>query len=283
VRIGEALLEARRLLEAAGSDEAPVEAELLLMHALKIDRATLYRRLGDDLPPAESAGFQRLLDRCLAHEPVPYITGHKEFFGLDFEVAPAALIPRGDTEPLVELAIHFARERDPFDPIAIADIGTGSGAIAVSLAVELPNAIIVATDLSPDALEVARRNAERHGVLRQITLMRADLFSDNAPQAFDIIAANLPYVTTAEWEALPPEIRHHEPRAALDGGPDGLHIIRRLLAEAPGRLNPGGALFAEIGYEQGIAAAAIARAAFPEATVTIEPDLAGRDRVLVVR
>lgn len=267
---------------ATGSDEATLEAEILLMRAAGLERAGLYARLEDELTPDQSRKFESYVRRRLAHEPVPYITRHKEFFGLDFEVTPAALIPRPETETLVELVIAFVRKRYPGAPCAIADIGTGSGIIAVSLAHELPNATITATDTAPAALDLARRNAEHHGVAERITFLEGDLL-EPVKQPVEVIAANLPYVTTADWEALPPEIREHEPRSALDGGPDGLHIVERLLAAAPACLRPGGALFEEIGDEHGPRAAEMARRHFPDAEVRVERDLAGRDRVLAVR
>lgn len=281
MKVREALLEARRLLQAAGSDEDQLEAELLLMHALGTDRVHLYQRLDDEAPEAELREFRALLKRRLAHEPLPYITGHKEFFGLDFEVSPAVLIPRPETETLVELVVRFVTERFPGGRAAIADVGTGSGAVAVALAVELPGATVVATDISAEALAVAARNAVRNGVGDRIVFAEADLLPHGS--RFDVIAANLPYIPTPEWERLPAEIREHEPRAALDGGPDGLDAIRRLLQAAPDHLQDGGALFAEIGADQGAAVRVLAEAAFPGRTVAVEPDLAGRDRVLAVR
>jgi release factor glutamine methyltransferase len=276
--IREALLESRRALRG---DEPALEAELLLMQALGVDRARLYQRLAEPVAPEASAAHRRLLERRLAGEPLPYITGHREFFALDFETTPAALIPRPETELLVEVAIAFARECSPHEPIAIADIGTGAGVIAVALARELPLARIVATDISADALALARRNAARHAVADRIDFREGDLL-EPLVEPVQIIAANLPYVTTAQWKDSPPEIRDHEPRVALDGGPDGLDVIRRLVAQAPARLAESGALFCEIGAWQGNAARELAREAFPDARIEIARDLAGRDRVLAV-
>lgn len=276
--IRKALLEAR---QALAGDEANLESEVLLMHALGVGRATLYQRLDDALTRDVSAAFATLLDRRRSHEPLAYITGHREFFALDFEVSPAALIPRPETETLVELAIAFARERFPNQPITIADIGTGSGVIAVSLATALPSAHIIATDVSRDALAIARRNAERHLVSHRIDFREGDLLASlDAP--VQIIAANLPYVTTGQWETSPPEIRDHEPRLALDGGVDGLDVVRRLLTEAPAGLADDGALFCEIGDWQGDMASDLAGQAFPSAHFEVHPDLADRDRVLGV-
>ena len=276
----EALRQARRLLPPV-SDEPELEAELLLRHCLGVDRASLYRLLTAELSEEEQQRFRDLVRRRLIHEPTAYIIGHKEFFGLDFEVTPAAIIPRPETEVLVELAIEAAHKKPLADALPIADVGTGSGAIAVALASALPQGKITATDTSQEALELAQRNARRHQVDKRIRFLQSDLL-DRLPGRVDVLVANLPYVTTADWKALPPEIKDHEPREALDGGPDGLRVIERLLEEAPARLSPSGVLLAEIGDMQGRAAKAAARAAFPEAAVKVMPDLSGRDRVLAV-
>lgn len=281
MNVREALREGERLLGTAGSDEAELEAELLLRHAMGIDRVHLYQRLTGALPPEPYAVYRMLLDRRLAHEPTAYILGRREFFGLEFEVTPAALIPRPETEMLVELVITFARERFSDGRFSLADIGVGCGAIAVAIAHEAPGAGIVAVDVSKRALALARRNARRHGVEERIRFLHGDLLAP-LQTPVDVIAANLPYVRASDWRATPPEIREHEPRRALEGGADGLKLIRRLIAEAPVCLKPGGALFAEIGDEQGAAALALARHAFPHARVEVKQDLAGLDRVLAV-
>ena len=279
--IREALRRASQRLAAAGSDEASLEAELLLAHALSTDRTHLFQRISDVLPPDHATAFEALLGRRLAHEPTAYIIGHREFYGLEFEITPAAIIPRPETETLVELVLGFARERG-LAALAIADIGVGCGAIAVALSVSLPEAAVIAVDISPEALALARRNAERHGVGARIDFRQGDLLAPlDAP--VDAIAANLPYVRSGDLEAGPPEIREHEPRLGLDGGADGLDLIRRLLRDAPRYLSPGGALFAEIGEEQGELARALAAASFPQAQIEVQPDLSGLDRVLVVR
>lgn len=274
----DALAQAKAQIESLGSDEAALEAELLIMHALGTDRAHLYQRLPDELDANVARAFDALVQRRLKHEPVAYITGRREFFGLDFEVTPAALIPRPETETLVELALAYVQGRS--GAITIADIGTGCGAIAIVLAHEIPNASVIATDESTDALALAKRNAERLTSGR-IDFRQGDLLAP-VSEPVDIIVANLPYVTTEQWEAMPPEIRKHEPRSALDGGVDGLDIIRRLIDEAPARLAKGGALFCEIGDWQGVAVRTLTAGAFSDSRVEICPDLAGRDRVLAV-
>jgi release factor glutamine methyltransferase len=264
-----------------GSDEASLEAEILLCHALGIDRARLYQQLGEPIGEVSDA-FAELLRRRRAREPLAYIVGHREFFGLEFDVSPAALIPRPETEMLVEAVMSFATERFGAQPFHLADIGVGCGTIAVSVARALSNARVIATDVSSEALALAQRNAEKHGVDSRIEFREGDLLEPLTEPA-DLLAANLPYVTTSDWEALPPEIRDWEPRAALDGGPDGLRVIERFFRSTPDYLMPGGAVLAEIGDAQGSDARRIATETFPEAAIGVERDLAGKDRLLVVR
>jgi release factor glutamine methyltransferase len=282
VTVQEAIRHGSRELAEAGSEEASLEAELLLAHALNTDRTHLYQRLREALPDDATRAFDTLLQRRLAHEPTAYILGRKEFYGLDFEVTPAAIIPRPETETLVELALEFTQNRGAGRETRVVDVGVGCGAVAVALAVNLPQADIVATDVSPQALALARRNAERHGVGMRIRFLQGDLL-EPLDVTVDVIAANLPYVRTGDFEAAPPEIRQHEPRLGLDGGPDGLRLIERLLSQAPSRLKGGGALFVEIGEEQGDAARNLAREPFPQARIEVKHDLSRLDRVLVVR
>jgi release factor glutamine methyltransferase len=279
VTIREALRAAAGALASAGSDESALEAELLLAHALKTDRAHVYQRLGEDLSGEGARAFDGLVARRLAHEPTAYIMGRREFYGLELEVTPAAIIPRPETETLVELVLEFAR---PLERPCIVDVGVGCGAIAVALAVNLPEAEVIAIDVSAEALGLARRNAKRHGLAGRMRFLEGDLLAP-LEGPVDVIAANLPYVRTEDFEGGPPEIREHEPRLGLDGGADGLHLIERLLRAAAARMRPGGALFAEIGDGQGEAVSALARECFPAAWIEVAPDLAGLDRVLIVR
>ena len=279
--ISEALRRGSRMLAEAGSEEATLEAELLLAHALNTDRTHLYQRLRDQLTSQAESAFDALLQRRLAHEPTAYILSHKEFYGLEFRVTPDAIIPRPDTETLVELVLDCARSASARE-MRIADIGVGCGAIAVALAVNLSEAEIIAIDISPRALALARRNAACHEVSERVCFLEGDLLKPlDAP--VDVIAANLPYVRTVDLEAAPPEINEHEPRLGLDGGPDGLRLIERLLRDAPSHLKPGGALYAEIGDQQGEAARTLAAATFPQARIEVKQDLSRLDRVLVVR
>jgi release factor glutamine methyltransferase len=279
----------RQRLRDAGTEDADIESELLLREALRgpgaslPSRSYLYQRLDDPLSPAATARLASIIERRMQREPVAYITGEREFRGLTFEVSTAVLIPRPETELLVDRALALLRQRCATGRRAIVvDIGTGSGAIAVSLAVEEPRASVYATDVSHEALGVASRNVERHGMVRQLRLAHGYLM-EPLDSYVDLIVANLPYVTTEDWRSLPPELREHEPRLALDGGEDGLDLIRALLHQAPRYLRPGGAVCLEFGIEQRDAIVAAVEAAFPGAGVEMVEDFAGIPRVLVAR
>ncbi len=256
------------------TDAPRLEAEVLLGHVLNVSRTALLTHPERALTSNQLSDYQTLIRRRASGYPLPYLTGRVEFYGLEFEVTPEVLIPRPDTETLVELAL--ARR-----PATVVDVGTGSGCIAVSLAVHLPEAAICAIEISPAALAVAQRNVERHGVGGRVRLMVGDMFNPR-PSPVDLVVSNPPYISTSECAALPVSVRNHEPRLALDGGRDGLDVIRQLLVQAPAVLNPGGGLLIEIGADQGEAASHLARTFFPRATVRVHPDLAGRDRVLEV-
>jgi release factor glutamine methyltransferase len=271
-----ALAQAAMVLEGAGVEEPRLDAEVLLAHALGLSRAELHAQFKRKLSPVELASYRQFIERRARREPVAYITGHKEFYGLDLFVDSRVLIPRPETELLVEKAIEISQPRS-----LIADVGTGSGAIAVSLAVHLPQALIYATDASSAALEVAARNCRRHGVENRVRLLQGHLL-EPLPEAVDLIVANLPYVSQAEWAQLPPEISRYEPREALYGGPDGLDHIHRLLAQAGGYLRPEGVILLEIGATQGTAVVALARYHFPAAKIEVIKDYAGLDRIVMV-
>jgi release factor glutamine methyltransferase len=278
VLIRDLLAAAGERLRAAGSDTPRLDAELLLAHALgvDVDRTWLYVHA---LEPAPAEQFERLLQRREDRCPVAYITGEKEFFALPFEVNRHVLIPRPETELLVETALRSpsAHRRSPI----ILDVGTGSGCVAVALAKHLQSSFVVAIDTSVDALGVARRNAARHQLLSQVAFVQGDLLGPIAGPV-DLIVSNPPYLSRTELQATAPEVQAYEPTLALDGGPDGLAVIRRLLAQAASRLTAGSTLLVEIGAKQGAAALCLAQAHFPQAAIAIKPDLAGRDRVLVV-
>ena len=261
-------------------EEAQLEADVLVRHVLGLERADLLARPETPVAPAQAAVLEGLLARRLRREPLAYVLARREFHGFDFGVTPAVMVPRPETETLVEEALAWARERPT--PITIADIGTGSGCIVVSMAVRLPDVRFLATDVAPSALAVAEENVRRHGVAERVRLLSGHLLQP-LPGPVDLIIANLPYIPSGRLDALQPEVRDYEPREALDGGPDGTDLLRPLLHEAGAYLQPGGALMLEIDDEQGSTLAEEACSAFPSAAVRMLPDLSGRDRVLVVQ
>jgi len=281
--VSAALQDGARRLDAAGVDAPRIVAEALLAHVLGLGRAQLLARPETPLPVDPLTRFHALVARCESGEPLAYVIGHREFYALDFVVDPRVLIPRPDTELLVETAIRLTRARPAGQDgdYVVADVGTGSGAIAVTLAVHLPFARVIATDVSPGAIAVASQNARRHGVAGRITFKVGNLLEPLEPPV-DLLAANLPYVRTGEWRHLARSIRDHEPAIALDGGPDGMHIVSRLLRDSPGVMRPGGSILLEIGAAQGIAAAELACDWFPDAQISVATDPAGLDRLLVV-
>jgi release factor glutamine methyltransferase len=247
ISIGSAVMEGAQRLSEAAVAEPRREAGSLLAHVIGRDRSFVIAHAADVLNDDEGEAFRSLIARRAAGEPLQYITGHQEFFKLDFEVTPAVLIPRPETELIIEAALELLRD-DP-KPY-LADIGTGSGSIAISILHELSAARAVATDISPAALQVTQRNAERHGVADRLEVLESDCFSAmNATRSFSLIASNPPYISDDELKNLQREV-NYEPRAALAGGPDGLSVIRRLLLEAPPFLRPGGYFVFEIGFEQ---------------------------------
>jgi release factor glutamine methyltransferase len=259
-----------------------LDLQILLAHILSQPRAWVLAHPEATLNEAQNHAWQAALGRLRRGVPLPYVLERWEFFGLEFIVTPQVLIPRPETELLVETALAWIRK--PGSAIRnCADIGTGSGCIAISLAVNAPNLALTATDLSAAVLAIAHANAEKHGVLARIELLQADLFECRALQArrFDLLVANLPYIPT--WNLRQLEVYSREPDLALDGGPDGLASIRRLLETAPAHLAASGALLLEIEAYQGKSALALARNAFPRAEIEVLPDLAGHDRLLTIQ
>jgi release factor glutamine methyltransferase len=276
--IGSVLHDASARLAVASIDDQRLEAEVLFAHIAGTDRAHVLARLGDHVDARIATRFEALIARRLRHEPLAYIVGHREFFGIEIDCAPGALIPRPETEMLVELALAEVSRRSKAQ--RIADVGTGSGAIAIAIARNAPNARITAIDASPEALAIARRNIERSGVGDGVALQAGNFLYGSG--TFDVIVANLPYVSEAEWQALPPEIRDHEPREALVGGVYGTEAIEQLLRDAPSHVASGGLLAAEMGATQSERLQTVAHACFRGAAVSVIKDLAGLDRVLVV-
>lgn len=238
----------RRLYEAGiPQAEADLDARLMLEHLLQWDSAHFFGH-GERLADAElTQRYDACVERRAQREPTAYITGEREFWGLAFEVTPAVLIPRPETELIVEIAL--ALWPDPNAPLRIADVCTGSGCLAVAIAVERSAAQVVATDISLDALDVAAGNAARHAVRQRVTFWHADVLT-GIDGPFDLIVSNPPYVPMRDEAAMPPEVVRHEPRLALFAGTDGLDVIRALLPQAAARLRPGGSLACEFGYGQ---------------------------------
>ncbi len=270
--------QAAEQLEAIDVDAPRLSAEVILAHALNISRTQLLARLDESLRPEELALFQANLARVLKDEPLAYVVGHREFYDLDLLTDRRALIPRPETECLIEFALErFANHPSP----VIADIGTGCGGIAVTLAKHLPRARVIATDLSAEAVDLARENAVRHGVADRIDF-RVGSLMEPVTETLDLLAANLPYIDDKDWPYLQKTIRGHEPKMAFLGGPDGLDLMRAMLKDAPRVVKAGGLILMEIGAYQGDDVTAIAQPHFPSAQITVRPDYAGLDRLVVI-
>jgi len=268
-------------LERHGSETPRLDTEILLARARGCRRIELYTDFDQELSDDQRATMRDLVMRRAAAEPVAYLVGFREFFGLDFQVTPDVLIPRPDTETVVVELLDRARG---LDAPRVLDVGTGSGCIAITVAVRLPGARVTATDISAAAIEVARGNAGNHGVTDRINFACGDLYSALDPgDHFDVIASNPPYVSRGELEELSDDIRLHEPHAALDGGDDGLDIVRRLVSDAAGHLHPAGWLLLEISPEQAEAVTAMVIDTGMFDTPDITTDLANRDRVVAAR
>ena len=228
-------------------ESARLNAEVLLAYQLHVKRISLYLNFDQPLTEREVSGYRGLIKRRLKHEPLQYITGTQEFWSLGFRVSPHVLIPRPETEILVEQAIMLAGAFDE-TPLRLLDLGTGSGAVSVTLAKEIPEALILATDISGKALDLARLNAREHGVSDKIRFLQGNLFEPLTVEksVFHLIASNPPYVCSHEIQGLPPEVERYEPRLALDGGKDGMDFLKQIICQAPGFLKPGGWLLLEM-------------------------------------
>lgn len=277
----EALARVRRELEAVGIPDAGLEAEVLAMHAARLDRARLFTALEDPFPDDDALHLDSALQRRLRREPLAYITGSREFFGLDFHIDRRVLVPRQETETLVEEVLARVREHFPDGKCSIVDVGTGSGVIAISLAQSLPMAHVYATDISRKALEVAALNARHHGVDKRIMLLQGDLLGP-VPASVDVVVANPPYVPASEWENLQPEIRLFEPRGALVPGETGLELADRLLRQVA-ELDPSPAMvLIELGEGQPEAMAPRSEGLLPGWSVSRYRDLGGLERGLIL-
>lgn len=261
--------------------EPHLEAEVLLAHALGIKRIQIYTMHDRVLSEEELAAFKKLILRRIKMEPTAYIIGYRPFMSLDFDVTSDVLIPRPETEILVEEAIGLIKQSEK-EPVSVLDLGTGSGAIAVSIAKYCANTSILATDISKPAIEIAKSNAKKHGVTDKITFLAGDLFSPvGKTLKFDIIVSNPPYITASEIEALQPEISKYEPVRALDGGPDGLAYYRKIAAQAPAYLSEKGALLLEIGAGQSESVAEMIRTTGVFPAIKRIRDHSGIERVIL--
>ena len=281
----------RRLLEWTGGffvrkavDSPRLSAELLLAHVLSVPRIRLYTDYERPLGEKELSEYRELVRRAGEQEPIAYLTGRAHFFNLELEVSAGALIPRPDTETLVENVIQSCRHQPGLEAPRVLDLCTGSGCIAAALAQNLRSAVVVAIDISPVAVEVARRNVEKLGLAERVSIEQGDLYEplrkavDVRP--FDIIVSNPPYIPSEQIASLDRTVRDYEPLAALDGGPDGLAAHRRILAEAPERLVSGGRIFLEIQFDQGEAAKQMLVDSGVFGQVRVVKDYGGHDRVV---
>jgi len=284
----------RRILEwttgfftRKGIDSPRLSAELLLAHVLGVPRIRLYTDYERVLKDEQLAAMRALVQRAAEEEPIAYLTGRAHFFNLEFEVNRDVLIPRPDTETLVENVLQLARNQAGFEAPRVLDLCTGSGCVAAAIAHRLKAAVVVATDVSEPAVALARRNVERLGLAGRVTVERGDLFEPISklpdPLPFDLIVANPPYIPTAQVQTLDRSVRDYEPLGALDGGIDGLVLHRRILKEAPARLVPGGRVFLEIAFDQGESATQVAMEYPQFEDVRLLKDYGGRDRVLTLR
>ncbi len=264
-------------LKRRGNEQGRLDAELLLGRVLKLDRIGLIMQAERPLSAHELGGFRELFKRRRSGEPVAYLLGEREFYGISLRVDSRVLIPRPDSECLVEVALERTRERSMLG--SALDLCTGSGCIAIAFARTRPTWNVTACDVSPDALEVARDNAHRTGAIRNLRLLEGSLFAPVQGQRFDLITANPPYIASAEVAELPPDVRDFEPRLALDGGVDGLDFVRQIAAHAKAAMTPGALLALEVGWDQGEAAQAILTE-HGFARVELARDLAGRERVV---
>ncbi len=282
----EALASASERLSASHLPDATLEAEVLLRHVVDMSRAELYASLDRPLGEAEVAELERLTGLRTEGEPLAYILGHREFYGIDLAVTRHVLVPRQETELLVEQVIewHARRAGNATDrgaaTVKIADVGTGCGAIAVAIASSLPHAAIYATDISGDALKVADANRRRLGIEGRVQLVRTDLLL-GIRGTLDVIVSNPPYIPTEQLSSLAREVQA-EPRVALDGGPDGLTVIRRMLAQAAERVNRGGLVLTEIAPEQLDRVMAEAATLFPDARIRSAKDLLEMPRAVAI-
>ncbi len=264
------------------SDSPYLDARLLIEYVTGASHTQMIAHPERELHQLETDTYLDLLQRAARYEPIPYLVGSAPFYGYEFIVTPAVLIPRPETELLVDSVVEYLRETvSETDNLSIVDVGTGSGCIAITLAAIFPTALIVATDISEAAINLAKQNALKHNVRDRIDFLKADLLLsiDFKP---DLIVANLPYVAEDEWSMLDESVRLYEPKIALNGGSIGIERINELLEQAIDRLAPGGGIFLEIGWLQGPAVRQVAASLFPRATISSKSDLSGLDRIVSI-
>ncbi len=280
MRLREAWERSRKRLELANIPDAGIEAQVLLRNTLGIDRATFHASPDRELSDEDAEAFGRTVERRLGGEPLSYITGHREFYGLDFVVTPDVLVPRQETEFLVEAVLSYARSRGE-DALTIADIGTGSGCIAVALGIHLPNATVYATDVSGEALRVAGENVRKHGLEGRVRLQNGDLF-EALDGPVDVVVSNPPYLSDDEAVYLPSDVRR-EPSVALVARQDGMDVLSRLIVGAREYVKPGGLLALEIDPRRLDAVERLVGRFFPDGEIGVVRDHARLDRVVAVR
>ncbi|MFO7632887.1 MAG: peptide chain release factor N(5)-glutamine methyltransferase [Caldilinea sp.] len=277
--VGQAVNAATQRLEEAHIATARLDAQVILAHVLGVDRSWLFAHYEHVLTPEHADRYTELVVRRMAREPVAYLVNHREFYGIDLYVDHRVLIPRPETEMLVdqvltEATFHSAQQ------LIVADVGAGSGAISIAVAVNAPNTRVYALDVSADALEVTRRNVEAHCLGDRVTLLQSDLLTV-LPERADIVVANLPYVTSRDYKTLEPDVRNYEPTHALVAGPHGLDVIARLLPQLPDHCMPGGLVVLEIGHNQGDVVMRLVEKMLPQVTqLELHRDYQGHDRVV---
>ena len=267
-------------LEEANIPDARLEAEVLVMNVMRMPRQSIFSEQETEVSGQQLEALDSLLARRYRREPLAYILGMREFYGINVFLTPSVLIPRPETEGLVEHALFMSMMGMESRELVIADVGTGSGAIAINLAIHLPAAKIFAVDVADEVLDVAAYNIRSHGVGDRVTLGIGDLL-EGVPEPVDLIVANLPYIPSDRIPTLQPEVQH-EPVLALDGGSDGLDLIRRLLTQAENKLKPNGIILLEMDPEQIPVVQNLVKHHFPQGSTSIETDLSGMDRILTI-
>ena len=276
----EVLQQTHQTLESSDIPDARLEAEVMVMNVMRMPRQDIFSHQENEVSPQQEQDLAQIVERRRLREPLAYILGYKEFYGVNLLVTSDVLIPRPETETMVEHALFMSLMGMETTELVIADVGTGTGAIAINLAIHLPAARIYAVDVADPVLDVASYNIRSHNVADRVTLCKGDLL-EPLPEPVDLIVANLPYIPSDRISTLQPEVQW-EPRGALDGGADGLDLIGRMLSQSPAKLKEHGIILLELDPEQVPAAEELVRQHLPEATTSVEQDLSHQDRILVV-